>query len=121
MFEDIAKKYFVVPHELGMTTTLIVPQTIDPFREEFEQEAVKTPHINYITNDLADFLKLCRSTPNSCLLRGQPGRTPATTPMDGGAGSDRLHGGLGKDVLKGSAGKGHPVVFDTKDPDRPAR
>jgi putative hydrolase of the HAD superfamily len=56
MFEDIAKN-LTVPHELGMTTTLIVPKTIDPFRESFEQEAVKTPDIDYITNDLADFLR----------------------------------------------------------------
>jgi putative hydrolase of the HAD superfamily len=56
MFEDIAKN-LVVPHELGMTTTLIVPKTLDPFRESFEQEAVKTPEIDYITNDLAEFLK----------------------------------------------------------------
>ena len=56
MFEDIAKN-LAVPHELGMTTTLIVPKTIDPFRESFEQEAVKTPDIDYITNDLADFLR----------------------------------------------------------------
>jgi putative hydrolase of the HAD superfamily len=39
-----------------MTTTLIIPKTIDPFREAFEQEAVEAPHIDYITNDLADFL-----------------------------------------------------------------
>lgn len=69
MFEDIAKN-LVVPHELGMTTTLIVPKTFDPFREDFEQEAVKTPHIDHITTDLADFLKSCvgkirnRSNPN---------------------------------------------------------
>jgi putative hydrolase of the HAD superfamily len=56
MFEDIAKN-LAVPHELGMTTTLIVPKTVDPFRESFEQEAVKTPDIDYITNDLADFLR----------------------------------------------------------------
>jgi putative hydrolase of the HAD superfamily len=56
MFEDIAKN-LSVPHELGMTTTLIVPKTLDPFRESFEQEAVKTPEIDYITNDLADFLR----------------------------------------------------------------
>jgi putative hydrolase of the HAD superfamily len=55
MFEDIAKN-LVVPHELGMTTTLIVPKSIDPFRDEFEQEAVEAPHIDYITNDLAAFL-----------------------------------------------------------------
>lgn len=56
MFEDIAKN-LAVPHELGMTTTLIVPKTLDPFRESFEQEAVKTPDIDYITDDLADFLR----------------------------------------------------------------
>ena len=58
MFEDIAKN-LVVPYELGMTTTLIVPQTIDPFREEFEQEAVKTQHIDYVTDDLADVPRMC--------------------------------------------------------------
>lgn len=56
MFEDIARN-LSVPHALGMTTTLIVPKTIDPFREEFEQEAVRTHEIDYITNDLADFLR----------------------------------------------------------------
>jgi putative hydrolase of the HAD superfamily len=55
MFEDIAKN-LVVPHDLGMTTTLIIPKSIDPFREEFEQTAVQAPHIDHITNDLADFL-----------------------------------------------------------------
>ncbi len=56
MFEDIAKN-LVVPHDLGMTTTLVIPKTIDPFRESFEQEAVQAPHIDHITNDLADFLE----------------------------------------------------------------
>ena len=55
MFEDIAKN-LVVPHELGMTTTLVIPKTIDPFRDEFEQTAVEAPHIDHITNDLANFL-----------------------------------------------------------------
>ena len=63
MFEDIAQN-LVVPHERGMTTVLIVPQTVDPFREEFEQEAVKTPHIDHITDDLADFLRECILTPD---------------------------------------------------------
>jgi putative hydrolase of the HAD superfamily len=45
-----------VPHDIGMTTTLVIPRTIDPFRETFEQEAVKAPHIDHITNDLAGFL-----------------------------------------------------------------
>jgi putative hydrolase of the HAD superfamily len=55
IFEDIAKN-LVVPHDLGMTTTLVVPKTADPFREEFEQEAVEAPHIDHITDDLAGFL-----------------------------------------------------------------
>src|SRR5829696_5053816 len=55
IFEDIAKN-LVVPHDLGMTTTLVVPKTADPFRENFEQEAVAAPHIDHITDDLAGFL-----------------------------------------------------------------
>ncbi|MBF9234507.1 pyrimidine 5'-nucleotidase [Microvirga alba] len=58
MFEDIAKN-LIVPRELGMMTTLVVPKTVDPFREAFEQEAVKTPHIDYVTDDLAVFLQSC--------------------------------------------------------------
>jgi putative hydrolase of the HAD superfamily len=46
----------VVPHDLGMATVLVVPRTIDPFRDPFEQEAVRAPHIDHITNDLAGFL-----------------------------------------------------------------
>jgi putative hydrolase of the HAD superfamily len=55
MFEDIAKN-LVVPHELGMTTCLVLPKTVDPFRDAFEQEAVEAPHIDHVTTDLADFL-----------------------------------------------------------------
>ncbi|MGO4707176.1 pyrimidine 5'-nucleotidase [Microvirga sp. 2MCAF38] len=61
MFEDLAKN-LIVPRELGMMTTLVVPKTVDPFREAFEQDAVQTPHIDYITNDLAIFLKRCLRT-----------------------------------------------------------
>ena len=55
LFEDIAKN-LVVPHELGMTTVLVVPRTVDPFREAFEQEAVKAPSIDYVTDSLSTFL-----------------------------------------------------------------
>ncbi len=58
LFEDIARN-LVVPHDLGMATVLVVPPVIDPFREAFEQEAVKEPHIDHITDDLAGFLKTC--------------------------------------------------------------
>ncbi|MGU3538673.1 pyrimidine 5'-nucleotidase [Methylobacterium sp. A54F] len=56
LFEDIARN-LVVPHDLGMSTVLVVPRTLDPFRERFEQEAVQEPHIDHITNDLAAFLE----------------------------------------------------------------
>lgn len=56
IFEDIARN-LVVPHELGMTTTLVLPKTVDPFRDAFEQEAVEAPHIDHVTTDLAGFLE----------------------------------------------------------------
>jgi putative hydrolase of the HAD superfamily len=56
MFEDLAKN-LIVPHALGMTTTLVLPRTTDPFREAFEQEPVEAPHIDFVTSDLASFLK----------------------------------------------------------------
>lgn len=55
LFEDIAKN-LVVPHDLGMTTCLVVPTTPDPFRDAFEQEAIVAPHIDHVTSDLAHFL-----------------------------------------------------------------
>lgn len=55
LFEDIAKN-LVVPHDLGMTTVLVVPKTIDPFRDAFEQEAVEAPHIDHVTSALSEFL-----------------------------------------------------------------
>ena len=58
LFEDIARN-LVVPHDLGMATVLVVPPTPDPFRERFEQEAVKEAHIDHITSDLAGFLRGC--------------------------------------------------------------
>lgn len=55
MFEDIAKN-LVVPHDVGMTTVLVLPKTVDPFRDAFEQEVVAAPHIDHVTTDLASFL-----------------------------------------------------------------
>ncbi|MBE7248104.1 MAG: pyrimidine 5'-nucleotidase, partial [Actinomycetospora chiangmaiensis] len=43
----------------GMATVLVVPRIIDPYREAFEQEAVREPHIDHITDDLAGFLTTC--------------------------------------------------------------
>lgn len=39
-----------------MATVLVVPAIADPFREAFEQEAVREPHIDHITSDLAGFI-----------------------------------------------------------------
>jgi putative hydrolase of the HAD superfamily len=71
MFEDIAKN-LVVPHDLGMTTCLVLPKTVDPFRDAFEQEAVVAPHIDHVTTDLADFL-----AGSVCRALGDPGSTRA--------------------------------------------
>jgi putative hydrolase of the HAD superfamily len=37
----------------------VVPRVTDPYREAFEQEAVREPHIDHITDDLAAFLAAC--------------------------------------------------------------
>jgi len=42
-----------------MATVLVVPKIVDPYREAFEQEAVREPHIDHITDDLATFLSAC--------------------------------------------------------------
>jgi FMN phosphatase YigB (HAD superfamily) len=55
MFEDIAKN-LVVPHDLGMTTCLVLPKSVDPFRDAFEQEVVQASYIDHTTTDLASFL-----------------------------------------------------------------
>ncbi|WP_375461540.1 pyrimidine 5'-nucleotidase [uncultured Enterovirga sp.] len=71
LFEDIAKN-LVVPHDMGMTTCLVVPRTVDPFRDSFEQEAVVAPHVDHVTSDLAGFLTKLRPGPES----GRPAPEP---------------------------------------------
>jgi putative hydrolase of the HAD superfamily len=57
MFEDLARN-LEVPHALGMTTVLIVPQgQRDVFRETWEMEGRGEPHVDHVTDNLADFLK----------------------------------------------------------------
>jgi putative hydrolase of the HAD superfamily len=56
MFEDLARN-LAVPHALGMTTVLIVPEgTREVFRENWELEGRDDPHIDHVTDDLAGFL-----------------------------------------------------------------
>ncbi|MBV8753611.1 MAG: pyrimidine 5'-nucleotidase [Hyphomicrobiales bacterium] len=57
MFEDLARN-LTVPHALGMTTVLVVPQgTREVFRESWELEGPGEPHVDHVTNDLAAFLQ----------------------------------------------------------------
>jgi putative hydrolase of the HAD superfamily len=56
MFEDLARN-LAVPHTLGMTTVLVVPEhTREVFREGWELEGRDAPHVDHVTDDLAKFL-----------------------------------------------------------------
>jgi putative hydrolase of the HAD superfamily len=56
MFEDLARN-LEVPHRLGMTTVLVVPEaTREVFREDWELEGRDAAHVDHLTDDLAGFL-----------------------------------------------------------------
>ncbi len=57
MFEDLARN-LEVPHRLGMTTVLVVPEGArEVFREAWEMEGRNEPHVDHVTDDLAAFLQ----------------------------------------------------------------
>jgi putative hydrolase of the HAD superfamily len=57
MFEDLARN-LEVPHALGMTTTLVVPEgQREVFREDWELEGRDAPHVDHVTDELAGFLR----------------------------------------------------------------
>lgn len=57
MFEDLARN-LEVPHALGMTTVLVVPEgTREVFREDWELDGRNDPHVDYVTDDLVQFLQ----------------------------------------------------------------
>ena len=57
MFEDLARN-LAVPHALGMTTVLVVPEhTREVFREDWELEGREAPHVDHVTDDLVGFLE----------------------------------------------------------------
>jgi putative hydrolase of the HAD superfamily len=61
MFEDLARN-LVVPHALGMTTVLVVPEhTREVFREDWELEGREAPHVDHVTDDLVGFLEAVAS------------------------------------------------------------
>jgi len=60
MFEDLARN-LEVPKSLGMKTVLIVPHNFeDTFGDVWEHEGRDGEHIDYVTDDLATFLKQIR-------------------------------------------------------------
>ena len=64
MFEDLARN-LAVPHALGMTTVLVVPErTREVFREKWEMEGRDAPHVDHVTDDLAGFLLALRGGGN---------------------------------------------------------
>jgi putative hydrolase of the HAD superfamily len=57
MFEDLARN-LVIPHRLGMTTVLVVPDgTKNVVREEWELEGRDADHVDHVTDDLTGFLE----------------------------------------------------------------
>jgi putative hydrolase of the HAD superfamily len=57
MFEDLARN-LVVPHRLGMTTVLVVPDgSKEVVREDWELEGRDDAHVDHVTNDLTAFLQ----------------------------------------------------------------
>jgi putative hydrolase of the HAD superfamily len=57
IFEDLARN-LEVPHALGMITVLVVPKGAGVvLREEWELAGRDAPHVDYVTDDLAEFLR----------------------------------------------------------------
>ncbi len=57
MFEDLARN-LAVPHALGMTTVLVVPEgSRAVLREAWEMEGRDAPHVDHVTDDLVGFLQ----------------------------------------------------------------
>jgi putative hydrolase of the HAD superfamily len=57
MFEDLARN-LEVPHALGMTTVLVVPEHArEVFREGWELTGRDAAHVDYVTDDLVGFLE----------------------------------------------------------------
>jgi putative hydrolase of the HAD superfamily len=56
MFEDLARN-LEVPHALGMTTVLVVPDgTREVFRENWENAGRDAPYVDHVTDNLAGFI-----------------------------------------------------------------
>jgi len=61
IFEDLARN-LEVPHALGMTTVLVVPEGARVvLREEWELAGRDAPHVDHVTDDLTGFLRGVRA------------------------------------------------------------
>lgn len=57
MFEDLARN-LEVPHRLGMTTVLVVPEGERVvLREAWELEGHDAPHVDHVTDDIVGFIE----------------------------------------------------------------
>jgi putative hydrolase of the HAD superfamily len=62
MFEDLSRN-LVVPHQLGMTTVLVVPDgSKEVVREDWELEGRDAGHVDHVTGDLTGFLQKVGAT-----------------------------------------------------------
>ena len=62
MFEDLSRN-LIVPHARGMRTILVVPQLVDAIlREDWELQGRHEPHIDYVTDNLAEFVGMLADT-----------------------------------------------------------
>lgn len=65
MFEDLARN-LEVPHALGMTTVLVLPQGEDVAeRAMHAEDSEQGPHVDHVTDDLAGFLATVRTAHSS--------------------------------------------------------
>jgi putative hydrolase of the HAD superfamily len=63
MFEDLARN-LVVPHDLGMTTVLVVPDGAKQVvREDWELEGRDAAYVDHVTDDLTGFLQRLSADP----------------------------------------------------------
>ena len=64
MFEDLARN-LEVPHALGMTTVLVIPEaTREVFREGWELQGRDAPYVDHVTDDLVGFLEKISAPPS---------------------------------------------------------
>jgi putative hydrolase of the HAD superfamily len=64
MFEDLARN-LEVPHALGMTTVLVIPEaTREVFREGWELQGRDAAYVDHVTDDLVGFLNGISARPS---------------------------------------------------------